>query len=510
METAHRDEPDGAAVAKMPGRNKVSSNLSILFRLIGSYLLIIIVVLLSGIYTIWNLSELNRIIGTVTTHDARMINLSEECQEVLYSSTAAEKKFFVSRDESYRQQFRDLDAEFTRRVNELASLADTGKKQNLLGAIRALHIRYITLFDGMADGAGRRRVPAGEFSEYRAEQDRIVSEAGQNLREFTKLASDERDAKLREIEANSVRTADAIMISLILAVIMVIVISVINTRSINVPISRLREKTKAVARGDFGDPLDIPSPPEIRELAMAFNAMCDRLKELDQMKIDYIGHLSHEMRTPLTAIKEASRMLQEGVFAAVPERERELQTLILDECERLIRSVNRLLDFSMMESGMMPLTLQEAGLPSIVEKNLQRFSPIAQRKKIGLQMQIPQDLPLLRMDIEKIDVVLENLLSNALKFTPGGGRILITARYRADAGGIEVAVSDTGRGIPDSGLKEVFEKFRRVDDGKGAVRGTGLGLAIVKHIINAHGGHVWAESKVGKGSTFTFSLPVLS
>jgi signal transduction histidine kinase len=191
-------------------------------------------------------------------------------------------------------------------------------------------------------------------------------------------------------------------------------------------------------------------------------------------------------------------------------QERELQTLILDECERLIRSVNRLLDFSMMESGMMPLTLREAGLLPIVEKNLQRFSPIAQRKKIDLQTQVPQDLPPLRMDTEKIDVVLENLLSNALKFTPEGGRIRIAARHRPDAGGIEVAVSDTGRGIPESGLKEVFEKFRRVDDGKGAVRGTGLGLAIVKHIINAHGGHVWAESEVGKGSTFTFSLPLPS
>ncbi len=488
----------------------MASNLSILFRLIGSYLLIIIVVLLSGIYTIWNLNELNRIIRTVTTHDARMISLSEECQEVLYSSIAAEKKFFVSRDESYRKQFKDLQDEFARRLNELASLADTEKKQNLLGAIRMLHIRYGSLFDDAADRKGNQKLPAGKFAEYRAEQDQIVSEAGQSLREFTKIASDERDEKLRKIEANSVRTGDAIMISLILAVIMVIVISVINTRSVSVPISRLREKTKAVARGNFGDPLDIPSPPEIRELATAFNAMCDRLRELDQMKIDYIGHLSHELRTPLTAIREASRMLQEGIFASMPERERELQTLVLDECERLIRSVNRLLDFSMMESGMMPLSLQEASLLPIAEKTLQRFSPVAQRKSIDLQMQIPQDLPRLRMDTEKIDVVLENLLSNALKFTPEGGRILIAARHRPDAGGIEVAVSDTGRGIPASGLKEVFEKFRRVDDGKGAVRGTGLGLAIVKHIINAHGGLVWAESEVGKGSTFTFSLPLHS
>jgi len=155
----------------------------------------------------------------------------------------------------------------------------------------------------------------------------------------------------------------------------------------------------------------------------------------------------------------------------------------------------------------MPLTLQEAGLLPIVEKNLQRFAPLAQRKNIALQAEIPPELSRLRMDTEKIDVVLENLLSNALKFTPDGGLITITARHRRDANRIEVAVSDTGRGIPESGLKEVFEKFKRVDDGKGAVRGTGLGLAIVKHIINAHGGRVWAESVVGKGSTFTFSLP---
>jgi signal transduction histidine kinase len=123
---------------------------------------------------------------------------------------------------------------------------------------------------------------------------------------------------------------------------------------------------------------------------------------------------------------------------------------------------------------------------------------------------MPAELPRIRMDAEKIDVVLENLLSNALKFTPEGGLITVAARPDTAGTGIEVSVSDTGRGIPESGLKDVFEKFRRVDDGKGAVRGTGLGLAIVKHIINAHGGHVWVESEFGRGSTFTFSLPALS
>lgn len=486
----------------------MASNLSILFRLISSYLLIIVVVLLSGIYTIWNLSDINRLIQTVTNEDAREIRLSEESLEILYSATAAEEKFFVSRDKAYFRQFKTLGTEFDKRMTELASLADTPQKQELLARVRTLHNDYGRLFDDTAGPTGARSAPDREIARMRAERDRGASEAAQRLRELTRVASAERDERLVRIEAISVRTANAILVSLIVAVMMVIVISAFNTHSVSAPISRLREKTKAVAGGNFGEPLNIPSPPEIRELADAFNAMCDRLRELDQMKIDYIGHLSHELRTPLTAIKEASSMLQEGLFAALPERERELQGLIREECERLIRSVNRLLDFSMMESGMMPLTLQDAGLLPIVEKNLQRFSPLAQRKNIALQVRIPPELPRLRMDTEKIEVVLENLLSNALKFTPDGGLITITARHRTDADRIEVAVSDTGRGIPESGLKEVFEKFRRVDDGKGAVRGTGLGLAIVKHIINAHGGHVWAESEFGRGSTFTFSLPV--
>ncbi len=164
----------------------------------------------------------------------------------------------------------------------------------------------------------------------------------------------------------------------------------------------------------------------------------------------------------------------------------------------------------MMESGMMTLSLQEAGLQPIVEKNLLRFSPVLERKNITLQAQVQPGLPALKIDAERINVVLENLLSNAMKYTAEGGRITVVAGYGTGEKRVEVTVSDTGRGIPASKLKEVFEKFKRVDDGKGAIRGTGLGLAIVKHIINAHGGHVWAESEVGKGSTFTFSLPVPS
>ena len=146
-----------------------------------------------------------------------------------------------------------------------------------------------------------------------------------------------------------------------------------------------------------------------------------------------------------------------------------------------------------------------APLPGDIDEYL--FAGFIAGKRIEMQVAIPPDLPSIRMDTEKIEVVVENLLSNALKYTADGGRITVSARHRGDAQLVEVVVSDTGRGIPESRLKEVFEKFKRIDDGKGSVRGTGLGLAIVKHIIKAHGGRVWAESELGKGSTFTFSLP---
>jgi len=160
-----------------------------------------------------------------------------------------------------------------------------------------------------------------------------------------------------------------------------------------------------------------------------------------------------------------------------------------------------------LESGQIELDLKPVDLVSLVNEAVSESETQFQAKEQTLELKLSPGLPPAFCDEDWTKQILTNLLNNAGKFTPEGGRILIAARHRPDAGVIEVAVSDTGRGIPESGLKEVFEKFRRVDDGKGAVRGTGLGLAIVKHIINAHGGRVWAESVVGKGSTFTFSLP---
>jgi two-component system sensor histidine kinase GlrK len=342
------------------------------------------------------------------------------------------------------------------------------------------------------------------------ERDKVISDIEFSIRKIADLSDKARNEKLQLSEQISNQIVKAIAVTETAAIILIILISFLITRSINRPIRLLREKTKMTAGGEFGQPLEITSPPEISELAASFNSMCARLKELDQMKIDFISHLSHELRTPLTAIKEASSMLMEGIFSQFPEKQQELFDIVNGECERLIKTVSRTLDLSRMEAGMAQFQFESADLNPIIERIGAKLSPIAQRKMIDLKLNIPEGIPILKIDEEKIGQVIENLLGNALNYTPEGGEIFISLCRNWEKNTVEVSVSDTGCGIPREHLKEIFEKFKRVDDRKGSVRGTGLGLAIAKHIINAHGGSIWAESEAGKGSTFIFSLPLQS
>ncbi len=471
--------------------------------------MIILLVGISGVYTIMNLNDLNQLIESIIKNDSRIIKLTEEALDDLYSLTAAEDKYLISRDTDYYRQFKNTRSDFIKRVDELEKIADTEVKMGLLADIKKFHGFYDVLIDERESLTTDKNLQEKNSQTYVIDRELITREIDQKLRNLARVSTEDRNTKLQRSKDMSAQIANIITISEFLAVILVIIITFINTRKINLPIQLLSERAKEVAGGKFGDPLKISSPPEIKELADTFNMMCERLKELDQMKIDYISHLSHELRTPLTVIKEASSMLKEGVFSKAPEKQEDLFVLIKAECERLILSVTRILDFSRMEAGKMFFSFQKASLRPIIEKNILKLSPLTQKKNMDITLEIPEDIPSLRMDRERIEEVFENLLSNALKFTMESGKITVSVKNNSENNTVEISVSDNGRGIPEDGLMQVFDKFKRVDDKRGAIRGTGMGLAIVRHIINAHGGHIWVKSKVGEGSTFTFSLPVL-
>ncbi len=234
--------------------------------------------------------------------------------------------------------------------------------------------------------------------------------------------------------------------------------------------------------------------------------MCDRLKDLDNMKSDFFSMMSHELRTPLTSIKEGIGLLLEGVGGTVTDKQRRLLTILAEESQRLISLVNSLLDLSKMEAGMMTYHLQPASLSSVIDRAVTELGPLAEAKRIKIEARIREPIPLVKMDPDRILQALRNLVGNAVKFTPDGGRVTLQAAQKN--GSVEVAVSDTGPGIAADDLPMIFDKYRQ-GSSKSAymLRGTGLGLAIVKHIITSHGGQVWVESEAGQGSSFIFVLP---
>ena len=226
----------------------------------------------------------------------------------------------------------------------------------------------------------------------------------------------------------------------------------------------------------------------------------------NQAKSEFLANMSHELRTPLNAIIGFSEVLSERMFGEINEKQAEYLADIQESGRHLLSLINDILDLSKIEAGRMELEPSDFDLPSAIEHSLTLVRERAQRRGIGLGHTVDEQLGMIYADERKLKQVLLNLLSNALKFTPEGGRIDVRAALRD--GVAEVSVTDTGIGISPEDQEAVFEEFRQVGTASKKVEGTGLGLAISKKFIELHGGKIWVTSQVGTGSTFAFTLPL--
>jgi two-component system phosphate regulon sensor histidine kinase PhoR len=228
------------------------------------------------------------------------------------------------------------------------------------------------------------------------------------------------------------------------------------------------------------------------------------VRRTEQMRHDFVANVSHELRTPLAAIKSVIETITGG---AIDDRQVALDFLgrADNEVDRLIQLVEELLELSRIESGEAPLTIEEVDVAALLEEAVERLRPQAERKNLELSLDVAPDLGKLPLDARRIERALVNLMHNAVKFTPEGGRVAVNAGV-VD-GTLFVKISDTGIGIAATDLPRVFERFYKVDHSRADV-GSGIGLAIVKHSVEAHGGSVSVESEPGHGSTFGFSIPL--
>jgi signal transduction histidine kinase len=247
------------------------------------------------------------------------------------------------------------------------------------------------------------------------------------------------------------------------------------------------------------------------ENARLFREIEQKTRELEaasRHKSEFLANMSHELRTPLNAILGFSEILGQGMFGAVNDKQAEYLRDILDSGHHLLSLINDILDLSKIEAGRMELELSEFDLPQAILNSLTLVRERAMRRGIDLHHAIDDGLAAIRADERKVKQVLLNLLSNALKFTTEEGRVQV--RARAVGAWVEVSVADNGIGIAPEDQETVFEEFRQVGAAEKKAEGTGLGLALSRKFVELHGGRIWVESEPGRGSTFTFALPIAS
>lgn len=296
---------------------------------------------------------------------------------------------------------------------------------------------------------------------------------------------------------------EALLIAVLSATVIAVLVSWLLSRNIVSPVQAIMSASQRIAAGHYDERVNAQGADEIAQLAARFNQMASHLEQVETMRRQLIGDVTHELRTPLTSIKGYMEGLVDGVLPANAETFNQIH----HEADRLSRLVDDLQELSRVESKAYSLDVRSVSVSSLVQTTLKRLSPQATAKRITLRLNLPADLSLIHADEDRITQVLVNLTANAIQYTPEDGEVTLSAARHGDE--IHISVKDTGIGIPQEHLANIFTRFYRVDKSRSrnAGGGSGIGLTIARHIVEAHGGKIWVQSGgEGKGSTFSFSL----
>jgi signal transduction histidine kinase len=299
---------------------------------------------------------------------------------------------------------------------------------------------------------------------------------------------------------NSLATplAQAALVGLLVA----LALSAFISRTLANGLQSLSEAAHAIAKGNYAWKVKPSGPPEVRDVAEAFNRMSQQVHDTQRAQQDFLANVSHDLKTPLTSIQGYSQAIMDGAAKDSVGAAR----IIHDEAGRLNRMVIELTDLARLQSGQFSFQMKPVDLAALNRAVGERLSIMAERKGVRLNVETSSVGPV-QADGDRLAQVLTNLVGNAINHTPAGGTIWL--RAGAATGGVTISVQDTGAGIPPAELERIFERFYQVDPARGPKRGTGLGLAIAHEIVTAHGGTIRAASEgQGKGATFTVWLPV--
>ena len=302
----------------------------------------------------------------------------------------------------------------------------------------------------------------------------------------------------------------AVLLAALAAGGLALLLGVALVRQITAPLGGLRRAAHAIAEGDLSQRVPVSSQDEVGEVALAFNQMAAALERNERLRRDMMADIAHELRTPLSVIQGQVEALLDGVFPLTPDQ----LAPIHDETLLLARLVADLRDLALAEAGQLTIERRPVDLGDLAGRVAAAVEPVAAEKGVALALTVSPNLPPVSADADRLSQVLHNLLSNALRHTPAGGRVTVSVGLApaplppCPSAPLLVSVADTGPGIPTEDLPYVFDRFYRADLSRSrAGGGSGLGLTIARTLVEAHGGRMWAESRVGEGTRVAFTIP---
>ena len=464
------------------------------------FLAISVVILVLVVVAGWSLLAMNQIVAlnrSLVTQTAPALRLEAALRESMPALVRLETRYAILHDAGYESLWKARAVRVSQDFDRLGGLLLTRQETKLHLKAVAEFAMYQSLVGSLGSGVDRRTAAVSglepRLAATRSER------ALDRLQDATRASLEHSEQRARRLER---RTWHAVMIALPASVVLALlgagVIAVRMTRSLR----RLSVATTQVVEGSFVAPVGVEGRDEIGRLAQAFNRMGERLREADRMKEEFFSHISHELRTPLTSVREAATLLRDEVPGVLAPKQARLVEIIAASTDRVLRLVNEILELSRLRAGLLAIDRRNVDIGNLVHRALEQVRPQAEARGLRMESNGAIDGARVLGDEERLLQVLVNLLGNAIKFTPPGGAVRLGVT--ADTDRVEVAVEDTGVGIPPEALPRVFERYWQA---RGTRAGTGLGLAIVKSIVEMHGGRVQAHSSEGKGSRFVVQLP---
>ena len=483
-------------------------------KISAGYLLLIGLMLLALVYQasiIFSLSSASEQLSHVNFQAA---HLTYELRQDISLIEEFTQKFFVSKDKDFRKSMRRMKSRF---AQDLDQLGDLSLSKAEAGKVRELE-------EAWDDYSKNTHTPAEE-ADWPPSEDQLLDahlkylkDLEEHVGELTQVIE---DSVLITVTRASVAGRQADRNSLVavgLAVVLGFALCVPIIRSISSRLERLTQGTREIAKGNFEYRLYQDGSDEFGRLAVDFNSMARRLSELDRMKKDFFSYVSHELKTPLGSIHETIRLLLDRIPGPLVEKQERLLKLNLLSAERLSAMIGNLLDMSRIEAGMMQYEFGNHDLVTLAERTRAEFEPKLREKGVQIRTSFPEEEVRVRCDEIRLRQVIENLLDNALKFSPQGSRIGLNVRRADDVPDSErqgqrngdfvtLDVSDRGPGVPDRYKESIFDQFSQISGGKKVTgQGAGLGLAICRNIVDSHGGRIWVQDHSGGGTVFSVLL----